>query len=227
MPWPRRDRGGRETSPRQPLPQSEPALGQPALDCRHRPVELPGRLVVRHPLEVAQLDRAPVLRRQPVQLLTHGVAEVPEFHLAHRIIGRRRQGSVDPGSSSLGLGPGPTRDAVSDPVEPAAERPVHPHRSGLADENEEGGLEGVLGLVGVAEHAVADPPDHRSVPIHQGREGHFRRCRGFGRLGPPGRVPLKELAVGEPRGRPRREQGSQLPQCGAQVVPFPWSSASP
>ena len=55
----RRSRDGtrRKASPHQPLPQLEPARGQPALNRRHRPVELTGRVVVRHPLKVAQLDR--------------------------------------------------------------------------------------------------------------------------------------------------------------------------
>ena len=203
---PDRDGDGPEAAPCQPLPQPEPAAGQSALDGRHRPVELPGRLVVRHPLEVAQLDRASILRRQPVQFLAQGVAKVPELRVGRRIIGRHGRGSVDPGRSSSGLGTGPERDAAGDPVEPSAEGPIHPHRSGLADEDEEGGLEGVLGLVGLAEHAPADPPDHRPVAIDQGREGHLRRRRGLGRLGAFGRVPLEELDVGQPGRRPGREQ---------------------
>jgi hypothetical protein len=62
-----------------------------------------------------------------------------------------------------------------------------PYRGGLAGQDEEGGLEGVLGVV-VAEQAAADAPDHRPVP--------FDKC------GEGGRVPLlqetpQELPVGQ------------------------------
>ena len=73
--------------PSQPLPQSEPAFHQPTLHSRRRHVELPGRLDVCHSLEVAQLERATILRRQTVELFTHGSTQVPEFHLADRIVG--------------------------------------------------------------------------------------------------------------------------------------------
>ncbi len=94
------------------------------------------------------------------------------------------------------------RDAVGDCIKPAAEGPIHPHRSGFSHENEKRRLEGILRLVGIAEYAVADPPDHCAMAIHQGRKSHFRRCRRFGRFGPPGVVLVEELAVGEPRRRP-------------------------
>src|SRR5262249_45751598 len=38
----------------------------------------------------------------------------------------------------------------------------------LADEDEEGGLEGVFGIVVVAEDTAAHAPHHRSMPMHQG-----------------------------------------------------------
>ena len=141
----------------QPLPQPEPAPGQPALDRRHRPVELPGRLVISHPLEVAELDGA----------------SCPTSPAAGPVPGPRRCGGprahVGAGSSDdtggfgrsptlvARLGTGPQRDAVGDPVEPSAEGVVHPHRPGLADEDEEGGLEHVLGLMSPAKHALTDP----------------------------------------------------------------------
>ena len=104
---------------------------------------------------------------------------------------------------------------MGDGIKPAAERPIHTHRSGLADENEKRGLEGILRLVTIAEHTAADPPDHCPMAIQKRREGHFRRCRCVGRFSPPGVVLVEELAIGKPRRRPDLEQGSQLPQWAA------------
>ena len=46
-------------------------------------------------------------------------------------------------------------------------------RRRLADEDEEGGLEGVLGVVVVAKDAAAHAPDHRAVPPHEGRKSRL------------------------------------------------------
>ncbi len=61
-------RQGCETAAGQPVPQSEPPSGQTALDGRHRPVKLTGRLLVSHPLEVAELDRTAVLEGETLEL---------------------------------------------------------------------------------------------------------------------------------------------------------------
>ena len=117
---------GRETPAHQPVPQSEPASGQPALDGRHRPIELTGRLVVRHALEVAKLDRAAVLdgRRSTSSPTTSRRSRCSTSRAW--IIGRRRR--------SLGYGSEPRRRPGSEPesrrggrpIEPAAERAIAP-----------------------------------------------------------------------------------------------------
>ena len=91
-------------------------------------------------------------------------------------------------------------------MEPGAERVADPERPRLADQDQEGGLEGVLGVVRVAEDAPADAQDHRPVPLDQGREGQL------GRLAAPGREPLEELAVGQSRRRSGRQQRAELPR---------------
>ena len=58
-------------------------------------------------------------------------------------------------------------------MQPAADGAVDPDRGGLAPQQEEGGLEGVVGVVGVVEHASADAQDHRPVPADQGLEGQL------------------------------------------------------
>ena len=57
---------------------------------------------------------------------------------------------------------------MGDAVEPVADLLGPPDRRGLANEDEEGGLEGVLGVVMTAEYSSADAPHHRAVPPRQG-----------------------------------------------------------
>ena len=64
---------------------------------------------------------------------------------------------------------------MGDLAQPAAEAVLAPDRPSLADEDQEGGLEGVLGVVGVVEDRAADAQHHRPVPLDQGREGGFVR----------------------------------------------------
>src|SRR5262249_15832382 len=58
-----------------------------------------------------------------------------------------------------------------DAVEPGGEALTLADAAGLADEDEEGGLEGVVGLVGVAQHLAADTADERPVAAEEGLEG--------------------------------------------------------
>ena len=85
------------------------------------------------------------------------------------------------------------RRAAGHAVEPAAHERAVAQARGLAREDEEGGLEGVLRILLVAEHAPAEVEDHRPVPPHQGRESrvaarrnerlHERLVRGVAGLG--------------------------------------------
>src|SRR5262249_1715282 len=56
---------------------------------------------------------------------------------------------------------------VSHPVEPAAGDLALPHAGRLAEENQESGLEGVLGIVRMPQHPPADGQHHRSMPPQQ------------------------------------------------------------
>ena len=58
-------------------------------------------------------------------------------------------------------------------VEPVAHQRPRDHRAGLAHQDQEGRLEGILGVGLVAEHAAADAQYHRPVPPHQGFEGRL------------------------------------------------------
>jgi hypothetical protein len=62
---------------------------------------------------------------------------------------------------------------VGHAVQPAAQGLRCPQRAGLADQDEEGGLEGVGGVGLVLQDAAADAQDHGAVPPDQGREGRL------------------------------------------------------
>jgi hypothetical protein len=97
------------------------------------------------------------------------------------------------------LGARPERDALSDAMQPATDRLLLADRGSPADEDEERGLEGVLGVVGVAQHPPADTQDHRAVAAHEGLEGALIAAQ---------RKNLQELPIG----------GALVPQAGSPQV---------
>jgi hypothetical protein len=76
---------------------------------------------------------------------------------------------------------------------------------GLAGQDEEDGLEYVLGMMPVAHELVADAQDHGPVPSHQSGEGDFT-----GGIAAGGK-PLEELSVGHPGNRAAAEERLNLP----------------
>ena len=96
---------------------------------------------------------------------------------------------------------------VSDSVQPGAQRAVlaKSQRSGAADQDQEGGLEGIFGRVHVAEHLATDGEHRRSVP---GQDRLERRLRGRGIRR---REPLQQLAVGQADRTTGIEELVQLP----------------
>ena len=97
-----------------------------------------------------------------------------------------------------GGGPGAGRGPIRDLVQPGADRVPHPQPARPLHQDQERGLEGVLRVVRVRQHAAADPHHHRAVPLDQDGEGQL------GGLAPVGREPLQELAVGQLAARRRR-----------------------
>jgi hypothetical protein len=73
--------------------------------------------------------------------------------------------------TASGAGAGVEGDAVGDLVEPAGEGLAAADGAGAASEGEERGLEGVLGLVGIAEDATADVQHHFPVAPHEQFKG--------------------------------------------------------
>jgi hypothetical protein len=187
-----------DQSPAKPFASSR----QPAL---HRPdgaMEVTRRLLVGTALDVAQHDRHPEAVGEAVDLrVDHGgeliAAELVPVRIPHR--NRPPLGRPPP----TGRHAGADRGAAGDPMEPRTERVAHPERAGLPHQDQKGGLEGVLGVVVVAEDRAADPPDHRPVPLDQGREGRL------GRLAAAGGESLQQLTVGESSRRPRVEEHAE------------------
>ena len=109
------------------------------------------------------------------------------------------------------------------PVQPARERAVFPDRAGLPRQDQEGHLEGVLGVVRVVQDAPADAQHHRPVPLHQRAEG---RLAG---LVAARHEPFQQLGVGQPADRPDPEQRLEMPEqlarspaSHAAVTPLTW-----
>ena len=66
-------------------------------------------------------------------------------------------------------GPGVAGDPKGDIMEPGPERFADPESASLTDQDQEGGLEGILGIVRVAQDAVTDAHDHRRVALDEGQ----------------------------------------------------------
>jgi hypothetical protein len=76
------------------------------------------------------------------------------------------------------------------------------------NQNQEGALEGVLDIIGIAKDTAADAQYHRPVPLNHSREGQL------GRLSTTGCKPFQELTVCQLADGPQIEQGSKLPPDG-------------
>ena len=103
------------------------------------------------------------------------------------------------------------RDPVADPVQPAGERAADPERAGLAGQQQERRLEGVLGVVRVAEHLAADRQDHPPVPADQGLRTPPDRRRDL--------EPLEQLGVRLAPDRPVLVEAADIPRAASRAEP--------
>ena len=125
-------------------------------------------------LQVAEHDRrrgtAPAAGRSPrgrSAATSSSVGLRPP--VARTSVRRPSARAASPGRSPSGRGWRPTCHLV----EPGAQGVPDPERAGPAHQHQEGGLEGVVGVVLVREDRPADAQDHRPVPLDQGREGQL------------------------------------------------------
>ena len=131
-------------------------------------------------------ERRPERFRQALNFLVqHGLHIVPR---------RDRRGRGRPLAQPRLVLPAPRRaafgvqgGAVGHAVQPVAHQLALADGSRLTSQDQEGGLEGVLGVLLVAEHAPAHPQHHRPVPLHEAGEGA---------VVPVGGEVVQQLAVG-------------------------------
>ena len=103
-------------------------------------------------------------------------------------------------------------DPAGDPVEPGGDRAAVADRAGLAGQDEEDGLRGVLGVVAVAEDPAAGAQDHRRVTLDQDAEG------GLGRFIAASVVARQEgvvVEVADPADAPERLEVASGRSCPA------------
>src|SRR5262249_31298983 len=144
---------------------------QAALDRPCRAAELPCGLVAGTALQVTQDQRRAVALRELSQLIVESRQQFLCGHFLERIGGRSLVGPLLLAPPRRRARPALERDAVRDLIEPTRNRGTVGDRGGLAREDEEGGLKGVLGIVAVPQDAPADAEDERPVPAHQSLEG--------------------------------------------------------
>ncbi len=132
--------------------------------------------------------------------------------VVHRPLGRRDVIDLGPPGGPFFVGPstsgepaaGLARRAERHAVEPGAEQVRIADRPGLSGQDEEDGLEGVLGVMVIAQELPADAQDHRPVSGDDRGEGGL-----VGRLASGGE-PLEQFAVGEPGGASALEERAEL-----------------
>ncbi len=105
-------------------------------------------------------------------LVEQGLQILPEVLFRHSRFGHLGHLSF-PALSSGGCRPCLQRGLVSDPVEPVGQQLPGSEGCRFADEDQESGLKGVLGVVVMGQHTSADGPDHRSVTPNEDRQGGF------------------------------------------------------
>ena len=161
--------GGHPSRALEPVAEPVAAPGEPPPDGPDGPTQSGGGLVVGAALEVAEDDRIAVSGRESLDLLVEQLGPLAAFE---GVAGVACGKAVGPGPRPFGgVAAGPGGHPAGHAVEPAAEPIAPADRAGPAGQDQECGLEGVLGVVGVAERAPADAPDHRPVPPQDRLEG--------------------------------------------------------
>src|SRR5208282_407465 len=120
-------------------------------------------------LEVAEYDRCTILLREPIELFVKNRGELVSI----LVVSGCHWPLVYPPLMSAATDRRPlltARDAQGHPMEPAHDRPSLADRGGLADQDQEGRLKGILGIVPFAKDRLTDPQDHRTVSLDQGRK---------------------------------------------------------
>jgi hypothetical protein len=183
-------------------------LAEPAAEGALAPAKLARGFVLCFAFQIAEHQRRPILLRQLLQLVVEQGMQFFPGNVGSGIGRRHVASSLLVPALLGGVGLGPDRQAVGDLVQPVAHGLGLADRVGLAGEDEEGGLESVLGVVQAAEHAPADAQDHGAVPLDQGGEG---------RLLPPLGEALEQLRVAEVRDTLGASQAAEVAENRAKL----------
>ena len=155
--------------------------------------------------EVAEDQGGSVLGCQPTHFLIDDRPELGRLLRRHvkalphprRLSLPRRGPSPLALPASPGLYPCARRDPMGDAVEPCAQHVVIADRTGLLDQDEERGLEGIFRIVRFGQPPAADAEHHWAMALEDRLE------RG---LVTPREEALQELRLAQPRQGPVREQ---------------------
>ncbi len=206
-PLPQSD-GYRQPPPNKTAPKLFPTPRQPTSNRSDRPAELLRRLIVGEALQVAEHYRNPILLREPFELLVEHQDQI----IAMSVVcgGHRTLGSSELMPAAPGLGhPGAIRDPIGRPVQPTGQRVAVANRAGLADQDQEGRLEGIMGIVRLVQNQLTDAKHHGAVSLDNGCE------RQLGGLPGAAREPLHQLGISKPSECPDFEQCMEVLEVSA------------
>ena len=182
----------RQASACEPGSQQVTRPGEPALDRPDRPFEEGGHLLVRLPLQVAEDDGLAIFLGESADLLMQHGPELVPCGVVVVTRGQHRRALPFPSVTPGRVGLRSYRRAVGHLVEPVPQHLAIADRPGLADEQEERGLEGVLRVLRLVEHVPADAEDHRPMPPDEHLEGGLRL------RGQSVQEPRQQLAIAHP-----------------------------
>ncbi len=137
-----------------------------------------------HPVEIAEDDRLTEPIGEPLDLLVQECGRVVGDPC---LGGPQGAGGLLDVKAAGGGGPSPDRGPVGDPVQPGPQGVPAADRPRLAEQQHEGGLEGVVGRVRVLQDRLARVQYQSPITCHQ---------RGERRLVPVSDEPLQQASVG-------------------------------
>ncbi len=169
------------------------------------------RLTFREALQLAQHDRLAVFFRELLDLVVKHVAEVVPSRVIrgwHRHLGRPPLVRTAPGRGRSGR----QGDASGDAVQPARRRAPLANRSTLPSQDQERGLEGIFGVMRVAQDHPADAQHHWAMSGDQLGEGELARAA-FAI-----HEPRQQLLVRQSSGRARVEERTDVSRVCAMLT---------
>jgi hypothetical protein len=112
--------GRGDSPPREAGPEPLSSPRQPALDRPDRTTQLPGRLLGRQALQIAQHHGRPAAPRQPIDLVVEDISQIVTVLLAHTNAYQFGRPPLVPAPAGRG-GVEACGDAVRHPMEPGSQ----------------------------------------------------------------------------------------------------------